>query len=223
VKVKPTESTYVAAAAYDGVPGDPNRTTGSAIAFDQKDGLLLVSEIGFTPKAADTEDEVNKLAIGGWMYTGAFNDLTALGADGNAKRTESQGAYLLSSYRFYHDAKAGRDMGAFFRAGVANDDAVRVDMDVAVGVVGNGWVPTRPEAEIGLGLTQARNGDNYMKSQAAAATPADRAETSYELYYRDRLADGVRIQPDVQYVVNPGTDTTTKDALVLGARLDLSF
>jgi porin len=103
---------------------------------------------------------------------------------------------------------------------VADGDTTQVDWDYTAGIVANGWVPTRPEGEIGLGISQAHNGDRYMTAQAGAA---DRNEYSYELYYRDRMCKGVSLQPDAQFVVNPGTDNTTHDALVLGARLDVAF
>ena len=218
VKFKPTEATYVAVAAYDGVPGEPKRTSGTSVTFGEKDGLLLVGEAGFTPKVTDSDDELDKLGLGVWQYTSDLPDLT-----NPAKKSTAEGAYLVSSCRFYHDKSAGRDASVFLRGGVADGDTAQVDWDYEAGVVATGWVPSRPEGELGVGVSQAHNSDSYMKAQAAAATPSDRHEVSYELYYRDTVARGVTVQPDVQYVVNPGTDTVTKDATIIGARLGVSF
>lgn len=214
VKFKPTDISYVSAAVYDGIPGAPQRTSGTAVHFGKKDGLLLVGEAGLTPKATDTDAEVNKLALGGWNYTSDQPDL----ATGEGKT--QQGLYLLSSYRFYHDKTNGRDVAAFLRGGVAEGDTAQVDYDYEAGIVANGWVPSRPEAEIGLGVSVAHNGDTYKTSVAGAA---DSNEAIYELYYRDTIARGITIQPDLVYVVNPGTDQTTDNAFVIGARLGISF
>ena len=214
VKYKPTGESYVSVAAFDGVAGDPNRTSSSAVRFGKHDGLLLIGEVGFTPKAADTDDEVNKLALGGWRYTEKQPDLVS----GNSER--SQGLYALASGRIYHDKAAKRDISAFVRGGVADDATVQADYDLEAGLVADGWVPHRPDAQVGLGVSTMHNGDNYMNSVAGAA---DRNETIYELYYKDKVARGISIQPDVTYVVNPGTDQVTKDALVVGARLGVSF
>lgn len=214
VKVKPTDESYVSVAAYDGVPGRPNHTSGTAVHFGKQDGLLLVGEAGLTPKAADTDAEVNKLALGVWRYTEKQADLVST----NPER--SQGLYALASTRLYHDKAAGRDVAAFVRGGVADDNTVQADYDIEAGVVANGWVPSRPDSEIGLGVSTMHNGDNYMNSVAGAA---DRNETIYELYYKDTVVSGVTIQPDLVYVVNPGTDQVTKNALVVGARVGVSF
>jgi porin len=222
VKVKPTEESYVAVAAYDGVPGRPNHTSGTAVHFGKKDGLLLIGEAGWTPKAEGTDDELNKLALGIWHYTGGFDDLTRLGADGNPKRTISEGVYGLASSQVYRD-KDGRSAAAFVRGGFSEGDTAQVDYDIEAGVVANGFVPSRPEGQLGLGVSYAHNGDKYMKAQAAAATPSDRAETIYELYYRDTVVPGVTVQPDLIYVVNPGTDTVTDNAFIVGGRLSITF
>ncbi len=217
VRVKPTANSYVAVAAYDGVPGEPDRTSGSRVDFAKKDGLLLVGEVGIAPKVEGSDAELNKLALGLWHYTGALDDV-----NDPTKKNTPQGAYLLASRQFYHD-KAGRSAGVFLRGGVADGDTAQVDFDYEAGLVGTGWLPSRPDGEFGLGISQAHNGDKYRKAQAAAATPSDRNEYSYELYYRDTLTRGVTLQPDLQYVVNPGTDKVTENAFILGARLAVSF
>jgi porin len=220
VKVKPTDDSYVAVAAYDGIPGNPNRTTGDAVHFGKKDGLLLVGEAGFTPKATGSEAALNKLALGVWKYTSARDDLSDVDLNGDPVKRTAQGVYALSSARIYYDVKAERSLSAFLRGGVADGDTAQVDYDVEAGLVATGFVPSRPEGELGLGVSRAHNGDAYITSVAGVS---ERNETSFELYYRDVLCRGVTLQPDMQYVVNPGTDTVTDDAFIVGARLGVSF
>lgn len=223
VKVKPTDDSYAAFAVYDGVPGAPNGTSGTAIRLDRKDGLLLVGELAYVPPAADSEDAPNKLAVGGWNYTAGLDDLTRLDGNGNPARSTAQGLYFLSSARLYHDAPRARSLGVFLRLGAADGDTAQVDWDYVAGVVGNGWLPGRPDGEVGLGVSGAHNGDKYRRSVAAGGDASARNETSFELYYRDTLGRGITLQPAMQYVVNPGTDTVTDDALIFGTRLGISF
>lgn len=221
VKVKPTQNTYLSAAAFDGVPGNPDKPHGTHIELHKKDGLLLISEAGITPKAPEgTDGEPNKLAIGGWTYTEKADDLVDVDGSGNPTKKRSAGAYMLSSYQFYTNTKTNKNAGAFFRAGIADSDTVQVDWDYELGLVGRGWVPTRADGEIGVGMSQSHNGDKYMQSVSGAA---DRNEYSYELYYRDTVVNGLSVQPDLQYVVNPGTDQVTKDATVVGIRFDVNL
>lgn len=58
---------------------------------------------------------------------------------------------------------------------------------------------------------------------AAAKIPPRRAETNFELTWQRRVSERLTLQPDVQYVVNPGWDPALRDALVLGVRLDLTL
>jgi porin len=48
-------------------------------------------------------------------------------------------------------------------------------------------------------------------------------EQAYELTWRIPLGEHLVLQPDVQYVVDPGTDPDIGDALVLILRVELSL
>ena len=221
VKVAPTETTYVSAAVFDGVPGNVNRPHGTHIDFESSDGVLMIAEAGYTPKAAEgVEYQVNKFAVGGWVYSQKADNLVEVDSNGNPVKDRQAGAYLLSSYQIYNDARAGHTLGLFLRGDIANDDALQVDWDYQVGVVGNGWVPTRPDSEIGAGLSQSHNGDTYMDSVGGAA---DRNEYGLEVYYRDKLEKGITVQPDFQYIINPGMDQGTDNTTILGVRFDINF
>jgi carbohydrate-selective porin OprB len=50
---------------------------------------------------------------------------------------------------------------------------------------------------------------------------ADEHELVFELYWRTFPCAWLQLVPDVQYVVNPGADGTTDDALVIGVRAEL--
>ena len=48
-------------------------------------------------------------------------------------------------------------------------------------------------------------------------------ETAIELTYSAQLTDNFRIQPDIQYIINPGTDPSLKNALVVGVRFEFGL
>ena len=52
-----------------------------------------------------------------------------------------------------------------------------------------------------------------------AAGPEAGPETSIELTGQHALGHGLTIQPDVQWLLNPGGDRTRRDAVVFGLRL----
>jgi porin len=53
--------------------------------------------------------------------------------------------------------------------------------------------------------------------------PEDRAETNVELTYRAAITGWLSVQPDLQYVVDPDTDPTRRDALAVDLRVVVSF
>lgn len=218
--VKPTEDSYVSVAAFNALAGNPSALRGTHVDFDFKQGLLLVSEIGYTPPAADSDAVLNKFALGGWGYTHQADDLTSLDAAGNPVGHAQVGAYFLSSARVYYDAARGQALGVFARGGVADGDTAQVDWDYELGAVATGWVPTRPNSEIGAGFAQAHNGSKY---RASVGGPSDDSEYGLELYYRDTVYSGVVLQPDLQYVINPGSDPSVENATVFGLRMDVSL
>ena len=51
----------------------------------------------------------------------------------------------------------------------------------------------------------------------------DSQETSLEWYYNIALTPWLHVSPDVQYIFNPGGDSSAKDAVMLGVRVKMSF
>ena len=215
LKYAPANGLYVQGGAFDGVPMDQDHARSTRVDPSREDGALLIAEAGYAPR----DNSMNKIGVGVWSYTTRADDLVDTKANGDPEKHHTNGAYIVSSYQFYNDEVAGRSVGAFFRYGMANDDAQQTDWNYQAGLVANGWVPGRADGEIGFGFTQAHNSDKYR----SANTPTDASEHGFELYYLDQLTPAITVQPDLQYIVNPGTDTVTDDAAVVGLRVNVSF
>jgi porin len=221
IKIAPTDVNYISMAAFDGVPGNPGNRHGTHIDLNSNDGMLLVAETGFIPKMPDIEgDTPNKFALGAWEYTKKMDDMVDVDAKGTPVKNTMHGLYAISSYKIYNNKQAGHDLGVFLRGGMSDENTAQVDWDYEFGLVGSGWVPTRPDGEIGIGFAQAHNTDKYRQSKGGEAR---RSEYSTEIYYRDKIYRGISIQPDLQYVINPATDTATKNATIIGIRFDVNF
>jgi porin len=52
---------------------------------------------------------------------------------------------------------------------------------------------------------------------------AERSETAFELTYRTAITDWLTLQPNVQYVINPGVDPNVRNALAFGLRAELTY
>lgn len=215
-------SLYVQGIALDGVPGDPSNPHGTHIEFNPGDGALGVVEIGHAD--GDRRDSNApalraKYALGAWSYTSSFPDLIDVDAAGRpVQRSGNRGFYALADW-VYHERLA-----AFVRTGVANAEVNRYAQCADAGVTYSGLIPGRPDDQLGLATSLARNGDKFLRAAMVAhGVPADRLEADVEITYRAPVTPWLTIQPDVQWVINPGTEVELKDAIVFGVRFDLTF
>ena len=215
VRVNPTETTYIQAAILDGVPGDVDNVHGTHIEFDKNDGWLVIGEAGYTPDNA-------KIAVGGWYYTEKFDHQILLDDNGDPLKKRSQGAYIIGEKQLYEESK---DQGliAFARFGVANGSVNQLNYAWSGGLVYTGLFDGRDEGKLGLGITGAHNGKEFREVALNAATPVDAAETTFELTYSDKITPWLSVQPDIQYIINPGTDKSLDNALVIGTRFTINF
>lgn len=221
VKYLPNDTTYLQTAIYNAVSGDPQHLYGNTH-FQFDGGAMLIAETGYTPKVKGVEGKPDILALGGWMYTKKADDLIKVDANGAPLKRRNFGGYVLSSYLFYHD-KDDRGLNAFFRPSFADGNVKQVSYAYEVGMVGTKWVPTRPDGEIGVAFAQAINADKHRDSVAAGGSTAKHSEYVLDVYYRDKVVPGFSLQPDFQYIVNPGTVPNVGNAVVFGLRADLNF
>ena len=87
-----------------------------------------------------------------------------------------------------------------------------------------GLVPGRSHDVTGLAVASARNGGHFRRYMATVeGTPAEHAETVIEATYLAEVFPWLTVQPDLQYVIHPGTDPALDNALVAGVRVEIVF
>ena len=84
-----------------------------------------------------------------------------------------------------------------------------------------GLIEIRPDDQLGLGVAVANAGDPFRQLIAdAGGDPAER-EINIELTYYADVTEWLSVQPDLQWIINPGADETVDDAFVAGLRFQL--
>ena len=63
------------------------------------------------------------------------------------------------------------------------------------------------------------NGGPFRRMRHAVGAPVDSHEIAIELTYRVQLTPALALQPDIQYIVNPGTEPALRNALAVGLRI----
>jgi porin len=182
---------------FDAIAGSHLDPRDVVIRFPGQRGALIVAE-------ADVKLAENaNVQLGLWTYTSRFDTLS-----GNPERLRaSRGAYALI------EGSVTGKLDAWIRVGIADGRVNPIDRYVGGGVT---W--GRDGSRVGLAVAHARLGD-----EAYGTAVLDRAETAIELSYDHEVSPNFSVQPDVQYVINPGWEPLRRDALVLGLRLKFAF
>jgi porin len=234
---KPYPSVLIRTAIMDGAPA--SRTDGEARFPGQKEGVLVVSEIAFLTRR-ESEDSHgvakymlgrganfpaydDKFAIGGWHYTGTFRDLSLVDSAGRPQKHDgSSGAYVLLDLTLLRSAANRKArLSGFLQSGVGDGRVDRFRSFAAAGLRASGFIAGRPDDMFGVAITSARNGSHYIDTQKAMAVPVTRAETSIEATYLLQATPTFAVQPDVQYVIHPGTSPTRANGTVLQVHFQL--
>ena len=210
----PRESMIVRYAILDGVPGDPSDPEAFVDAeLRGGDGWLHALEL------ENTFDSGVRAALGLWRYTSDFEKINEFNGGQPATGSGNQGVYAFVDAPIYR-SNNGVWMNAFGRYGIANEELNQLSNYLGFGLVAGGLVPSRPEDTLGLAVAMATNGDDYKALNGGLVTDQ---ETAIELTYSTQITDNFRIQPDIQYIINPGTDPSLDNALVVGVRFELGF
>ncbi len=249
LEAKLTEAFHVRATVGDGVPGDPGNAGANQVILRSEDGLFVDVEAAYY-RFAQTETDVGppsgltsvprrrllrrlgraapilydtKIAIGVFSSTTEVSDLSETTSAGTpVTRDGTYGVYGLVEHTVFKETHDPRqDLVLFARAGMADPRVNRFGSFFSGGLVRRGLIPGRDEDETGFAIAVARNSSHYEAAQLQMGAPVAGEAIVLEFSHGFYIPPGIILQPDFQYIINPGTDPTIPNALVIGARLEL--
>jgi porin len=196
-------------AVLDATPGDPDDPNRSAIHLSGDDGVLHALEYNYgAPGEA-------QFGLGAWAYSADFELVEPTAdedrADGN------KGIYGFADLPVA-SWDNGTHLDVFLRYGVADDRFNTLREYMGAGAVLTGLAPSRPDDQLGLAIASGHIGSPWRR---AGGDFVEGHETAIELTYSAQLTDWLRVQPDIQYIINPGADRSLENALVIGIRFEL--
>jgi porin len=236
---KPVPNVVIRMAALDSTPADSSGAP--PLSGVHGDGMLLVSELAFLTRAgpamppgsrrsllgrnSNLPPYEDKLAVGGWYYTNAFDDLSEQRVAGTPTRHRgSGGAYaLLDKVLYRAPDNSGGAVSGFLEAGLGDDRVNRFGSYVGLGMTGRGLIAGRPDDEIGLAAAIGRNGSHFLTAEDRTGLQPENAEASIELAYLLKVADWLAVEPDFQYVVHPNTNPKLGNASVVQVQFEVSL
>ncbi len=190
----------------------PHPGFGAMAAFHRGGAALRLGVFQGDPGRPETFFSRGYLALaeGGWHSrggaVGAKLGVWRYAAGRSGPGSTDTGTYGILELR-RRLARGGR-VGAFLQYGTSSRGTDPVPRYLGLGMRWKGMVPGRPD-------------DLFSFGAARAWVRGARAETSYEVTYAARLNHYFYLQPDLQYVVNPGGNLP--DAWVGILRLHVEF
>jgi porin len=248
VRIDPTEGLTLSSALFNGDPtgagvGGSQLADPSGTAFRIGDGALFITELRYNPESSDQN---GTYYFGGWFHSKHFSDLrfdisgiplASPASSGQPRRHEGDfSLYSMIDQPFLTDPEAHTGFVGFARIMGAPSDRNLVDLYLDAGLVYKGPFG-RADDQIGLSVAHAGVGRAAIGFDADVARftgtpyPIRSGETNLELTYRFQLAPWWQLQPDFQYVFNPGgglpnPNAPTRrlsDAAVFGLRTAITF
>lgn len=213
------------------------------------DGVLLIGQIGWTPEffkkdvptpETDGKSMVSGKALSegksvpvtqrkglpGHYWFGAYYSpwqFSQFGTDEMARN--SYGFYWHADQMVWQE-RPGSDQGlTLWSAFVLSpqQNIAKLPFQANAGAVYKGLIPSRDEDFTVLGFVYGKFSRNYARTVDAAGEGYPEYEIVLEAGYRVNLSKFAYIQPDLQWVINPGGTGNIPNALVLGAQMGVTF
>ena len=236
---------------------NPQSANPSGVSFPLNTGILAIAELQFTYAAADPNAKPRPgdplpgtYKIGVWYNSEAFDDqqldnegvpLASPASDGiPATHRGNYAIYGVVDQMVWRDgADSAHNLNFFVRPTFTTlQDRNLISFSVDSGLTLLEPFPQRPKDALALGVGVAQVGagasgyDMQMNLyQPGVYTPVRGTETFLEATYQYQATAWMQIQPDVQYVFNPGAGIANpsdpsqkiKNELVLGLRSNITF
>lgn len=204
--LEPTDWLYIGAGVFDGAAqeGYTTGTRGPSTFFGSPADLFLITEGGIRwTFAPDTR--AGRAAVGFWRHTGTFDRF-----DGGTEHGTC-GFYLFLEQSIWSDGD--RQLGVFAQYGWADEHISPIGHHLGMGISFAGPFAVRADDVVGAMVSIA------LLSDESGAGFDDRSETAIEIFYKAQVFPWLSVQPDIQYVMNPGGVSENDDALAFILRI----
>jgi porin len=247
------------AGIYNGSPapnpnGDPQRADPYGVSFPLNGGVLAIAELQFAypgpgtlVQAGEPEPLARTYKIGVWYNSEDFADLRydnmglplALTNGTPATHRGDYAFYAVVDQMLWRDKDPDRNINLFLRPMFTPlQDRNLIAFSLNAGLTMHEPFFGRDDDTAGLGVnfTQVSNSATGLDEDTAAANPGVYSpirhnETVFEATYQYEVMPWWQVQPDLQYVLNPGAgivnpnDPTQKikNEFVAGVRTNITF
>jgi porin len=195
---------------------DPDKH-GTDLAFRASDGVSVMAQLEWDWRWG------SKPGHFGVGLNNVYFDMPEFGSDDT---TDTFIRYYAQIDQQVTQADAGSDQGLYLFGTLAYTDrqaAALVPLHTSFGAQYVGLFDGRDRDRLIFGTTFGKLSDDYARQQRTAGVGDPDYEWIFELGYRVQLTKFAYVQPDIQYVMQPGGTGDIPDATVLGMQVGVSF
>jgi porin len=253
VKYHPSDAITLVGAVFNGDPappgsGDPQLRDAGGTAFRLNDHALLFTELWYSHnKAADATGLPGTYKLGAWFHSGHFADerfdntglsLANPASSGVPRDHRHDFAFYGIADQMVWRRSGTKDQGIslFLQVMGAPGDRNLSNLFIEAGLNWKAPFAGRDNDAFGLAVSYegigpaARAFSSDVVFFSGSGMPYNRSETVIEATYQYQMAPWWLLQPDAQYVVNPGAGIPSslsseplKDAFIIGVRAVVTF
>ena len=256
-----SDTITVLAGVFNGSPspnavGDPQKSDPYGLSFPLNGGVLAIAELQFAYPGSGTlvkANEEDPLArtykIGVWWDSEDFADLrdnylgqplgNPLNNQTPASRRGDYAIYAVADQMIWRAEDPDHNINVFLRPMFTPlQDRNLISFSLNAGLTMHEPILGRDDdtAGIGVNFTRVSNSATGLDQDTAfynpgVYSPVRHNETVFEATYQYQVMPWWQLQPDIQYVLNPGAGVVNPDAptqkikneLVLGLRTNITF
>lgn len=160
--------------------------------------------------------------MGDWQNSSGFDDLIKVDQNGDPIQGLTNRGFYLSAEHVIWKIDNGDKLSAFIRYGQGEENISRVGEYFGIGTAYEGLLNAAIPYKLWLAVAISENGNPFLESQKVLGLEFDKSEINFEATAHFQVTEWLALQPDIQYIVNPGLLPNIENALVFGFRVELS-
>ena len=197
---------------YDGDPGSETSNPNSLKwSLNKTDGAFFIHELVYEKKKDSSVNSIFKLGLWNHIQKQIFDGF---------EQYNSQGIYFIGEKKIFQLEDDVKRVNFFTQVGFSLNQYNPVKSYWGGGFVYHGIFSNHENDAGGIAIAHSRFSDYY---QSQFSMDKLQSETALEISYEFVFSNPLVLKPNVQYIINPGTNTSIPNALMALVRMSYSW
>lgn len=211
IRYDQSEKLSFQAGFYDGDPLDLDTDPYNLnLSMGNGQGMLSIFEINYLNKNLS-----GSYKLGAFHHNGNYLDLS----DTNSILNTNYGTYFIAD-QYVGSFNENSDLNIFLKLGISPKDRSINSFFWCFGLNINGLIARRPDDVFGIAIANALISSDFVKLSNGTL---ENYESTTEVFYKLNISGNFTFQPEIQYIINPGAQTSLNNSFVGLLRTYITF